>query len=48
MFDVTRYLFLALWFGLHAFVAAQAYKARHAEWRFGVVPNLGYLGEQEW
>lgn len=23
-----RYLFLALWFGLHAFVAAQAYKVR--------------------
>lgn len=23
----VRYLFLALWFGLHAFVAAQAYKA---------------------
>ena len=40
MSDVTRYLFLALWFGLHAFVAAQAYKARHAEWTFGV-PNLG-------
>lgn len=39
MSDVTRYLFLALWFGLHAFVAAQAYKARHAEWTFGV-PNL--------